>query len=187
MNDLEELVTSATQAFAAAPTPAELENAKARFLGKAGRVTELMKGLGALSHEEKKSRGAEINQTKQRIEAALQSRRQSLADDELSAQLRTEALDVTLPGRQRGTGGLHPITRSLERIEAIFGSMGFDVADGPEIEDDWYNFTALNTPEDHPASVQGTCCARTPARCRCVMPCSTSSGTRIKAPCRRSA
>jgi phenylalanyl-tRNA synthetase alpha chain len=151
MNDLDDLVASASQAFAAAPTPAELENAKARFLGKAGRVTELMKGLGALSHEEKKARGAEINQTKQRIEAALQARRQALAADELNAQLRAEALDVTLPGRQRGSGGLHPISRTLERIEAIFGSMGFDVADGPEIEDDWYNFTALNTPEDHPA------------------------------------
>ena len=96
-------------------------------------------------------RSAEINQLKQGIEAALNARRQALADAELEKQLKAESLDVTLPGRQRGTGGLHPITRAMERIEAIFGSMGFDVADGPEIENDWFNFTALNTPEDHPA------------------------------------
>ncbi len=151
MNDLDQLVASASADFAAAPTPAELENAKARYLGKAGRVTDLLKGLAALSADDKKTRGAEINLTKQRIEAALQARRQALAEAELQQQLRAEALDVTLPGRLRGTGGLHPVSRTMERIEAIFGSMGFDVADGPEIEDDWYNFTALNTPEDHPA------------------------------------
>lgn len=151
MNDLDLLVQSAETEFAAAGTPAELENAKARFLGKTGRVTELLKGMAALSVEEKKSRGAEINVVKQRIETALTARRQALADAELQAQLKAEALDVTLPGRARGQGGLHPVSRTLERIEQIFGSMGFDVADGPEIEEDWYNFTALNTPEDHPA------------------------------------
>ena len=157
MNDLDQLVATAAADFAAAPTPAELENAKARFLGKAGRVTELLKGLAALSPEDKKTRGAEINQTKQRIEAELTARRQSLAEAELQVQLRAEALDVTLPGRQRGTGGLHPISRTMERIEAIFGSMGFDVADGPEIETDWMSFTALNNPENHPArSMQDT-------------------------------
>ncbi len=151
MNDLDELVAQAGRDFAAAAAPAALEDAKARYLGKAGRVTELLKRLGALSHEEKKARGAEINQAKQAIEAALAARRQALADAELEAQLKAEALDVTLPGRQRGTGGLHPVSRTLERMEALFGSMGFEVADGPEIEDDWYNFTALNTPADHPA------------------------------------
>ena len=157
MTDLDTLVASATADFAAAPTPAELENAKARFLGKSGRVTDLLKGLAALTPDEKKTRGAEINQTKQRIEAALSERRAALAEAELDAQLRAEALDVSLPGRQRGTGGLHPVTRTLERIEAIFGSMGFDVADGPEIETDWMSFTALNNPENHPArSMQDT-------------------------------
>jgi phenylalanyl-tRNA synthetase alpha chain len=151
MNDLDLLVQSAETEFTAAGTPAELENAKARFLGKTGRVTELLKGMAALSVEEKKTRGAEINVVKQRIETALTARRQALADAELQAQLKAEALDVTLPGRARGQGGLHPVSRTLERIEQIFGSMGFDVADGPEIEEDWYNFTALNTPEDHPA------------------------------------
>ncbi|MEY8689938.1 MAG: phenylalanine--tRNA ligase subunit alpha [Leptothrix sp. (in: b-proteobacteria)] len=157
MNDLETLVTAAQADFAAASTPAQLEDAKAGFLGKTGRVTELLKGMAVLTPEEKKTRGAAINATKQLIEGALSARRQALADAEMQAQLKAEALDVSLPGRQRGTSGLHPVTRTLERIEQIFGSMGFDVADGPEIETDWYSFTALNNPENHPArSMQDT-------------------------------
>ncbi len=151
MNDLDSLVEAAQAAFAAAATPAELENAKARFLGKTGRVTELLKSLAALDADARRARGAEINAVKQRVEASLQARRQALADAELEQQLRAQALDVTLPGRRRGSGGLHPVSRTMERIEAIFGSMGFDVAEGPEIENDWFNFTALNTPADHPA------------------------------------
>ena len=151
MNELDSLVESAQQLFAQSATPADLENAKAQFLGKSGRVTELMKGMAQLSVEGKKSRGAAINVTKQAIEAALTARRQALQEAELQAQLKAEALDVSLPGRQRGQGGLHPVSLTLERIEGIFGSMGFDVAEGPEIETDWFNFTALNTPEDHPA------------------------------------
>jgi phenylalanyl-tRNA synthetase alpha chain len=157
MDELDQLVERAQQEFARAPTPAELENAKARFLGKAGRVTELLKALGALAVDEKKTRGAAINRVKERIETALQERRLALAQAELDAQLHAEALDVTLPGRRRGEGGLHPVSRTIERIEAIFGSMGFDVADGPEIETDWMSFTALNNPENHPArSMQDT-------------------------------
>nr|WP_168923774.1 phenylalanine--tRNA ligase subunit alpha [Polaromonas vacuolata] len=148
---MNELVTSAKASFNLAAMPADLENAKAQFLGKAGRITELMKGLAQLPVDEKKSRGAAINLAKQAIEAALNERRQALADAELDLQLKAEALDVSLPGRQRAQGGLHPVSLTLERIEAIFGSMGFDVAQGPEIETDWFNFTALNTPEDHPA------------------------------------
>ncbi|MEY4138748.1 MAG: phenylalanine--tRNA ligase, alpha subunit [Pseudomonadota bacterium] len=151
MNDLTAVVEQARAAFELAHTPADLENSKALYLGKAGRITELMKGLAALPVEEKKLQGAAINQAKQGIEAALNARRQALADRELQVQLQAEALDVSLPGRQRGTGGLHPVSLTLERIEAIFGSMGFEVAQGPEIESDWFNFTALNTPEDHPA------------------------------------
>ena len=151
MNDLTAVVEQARAAFELAHTPAELENSKALYLGKSGRITELMKGLAALPVEEKKLQGAAINQAKQGIEAALNDRRQALADRELQGQLQAEALDVTLPGRQRGIGGLHPVSLTLERIEAIFGSMGFEVAQGPEIESDWFNFTALNTPEDHPA------------------------------------
>ena len=103
------------------------------------------------SVEDKKTRGAAINQAKQAIEGALGARRMALADLELQSQLKAEALDVTLPGRRRGQGGLHPVSLTMERIELIFGSMGFEVAQGPEIEADWFNFTALNTPEDHPA------------------------------------
>jgi phenylalanyl-tRNA synthetase alpha chain len=151
MNELNAIVDNAKAAFSQALTPADLENAKALFLGKSGRITELMKGMAALTVEEKKSRGAAINLAKQAIESALTNRRQALADAELQMQLQAEALDVTLPGRHRGQGGLHPVSLTLERIEAIFGSMGFEVAQGPEIETDWFNFTALNTPEDHPA------------------------------------
>jgi phenylalanyl-tRNA synthetase alpha chain len=151
MNELNDVVASAKTSFESANTPADLENAKALFLGKSGRITELMKGMAALTVDEKKSRGAAINIAKQAIETALTDRRQALADAELERQLQAEALDVSLPGRQRGQGGLHPVSLTLERIEAIFGSMGFEVAQGPEIETDWFNFTALNTPEDHPA------------------------------------
>ncbi|GAB4215079.1 MAG: phenylalanine--tRNA ligase subunit alpha [Rhodoferax sp.] len=151
MNDLSPVVDAARAAFAAAQTSADLENSKALFLGKSGRITELMKGLAALAPEQKKARGAAINEAKHAIEAALNERRQALADAQLQRQLQAEALDVTLPGRQRGLGGLHPVSLTLERIEQIFASMGFEVAQGPEIESDWFNFTALNTPEDHPA------------------------------------
>jgi phenylalanyl-tRNA synthetase alpha chain len=158
MNDLSPLVQEARNDFEQAAAPADLENAKARYLGKTGRVTEQLKALGALSPEDKKARGALINAAKQQIEAALNARRDALAEAELQLQLKGEALDVSLPGRKRGVGGgLHPISRARERIEAIFGSMGFDVADGPEIETDWYSFTALNNPENHPArSMQDT-------------------------------
>jgi phenylalanyl-tRNA synthetase alpha chain len=157
MSDLDSLVREARSDFAAAATPADLENAKARYLGKGGRVTELLKALGSLPVEEKKSRGAQINSTKQQIEAALAQAREALAAAELDTKLKAEALDVTLPGRQRGSGSLHPVSRTLERIEAIFGTMGFDIAEGPEIETDWMNFTALNSPENHPArSMQDT-------------------------------
>ncbi|MEP7295760.1 MAG: phenylalanine--tRNA ligase subunit alpha [Burkholderiales bacterium] len=158
MNDLTPLVQEARADFEQAAAPADLENAKARYLGKTGRITEQLKALGTLGPDEKKARGALINAAKQQIEAALNARRDALADAELQTQLKGEALDVSLPGRKRGSGGgLHPISRARERIEAIFGSMGFDVADGPEIETDWYSFTALNNPENHPArSMQDT-------------------------------
>ena len=157
MNDLDQLVQDAKADFAGATTPADLENAKARFLGKSGRLTEQLKALAALPPDEKKARGALINAAKQQVETELNACRQALADAELQAQLKAESLDVTLPGRARGTGAVHPISRTMERVEAIFASMGFEVADGPEIETDWYSFTALNNPENHPArSMQDT-------------------------------
>ena len=157
MNDLQPVVDEALAEFASAHGPAELEDAKARFLGKSGRITEQLKALGSLPAEAKKVRGAEINAAKQAIEHALGARREALAQAQMEAQLAAQSLDITLPGRTRGEGGLHPISRALERIEAIFGSMGFDIADGPEIETDWFSFTALNNPENHPArSMQDT-------------------------------
>jgi len=151
MNELDSLVKQAQELFAACTTPVELENAKAQFLGKAGHLTERMKGLAKLDIEAKKSQGALINAAKQAIEAALNHCREQLALAELNVQLKAETYDVTLPGSLHSQGGLHPVSLSLERIENIFTSMGFEVAQGPEIETDWFNFTALNTPEDHPA------------------------------------
>jgi phenylalanyl-tRNA synthetase alpha chain len=111
----------------------------------------LLKGLGKLSNDERPAAGARINQVKQTIEAALQARRDTLVLARLHAKLASEALDVTLPGRGMGSGGLHPVTRTLQRIEQLFHSLGFAVSSGPEIEHDFYNFTALNIPENHPA------------------------------------
>jgi len=148
---LQSIVDEARAAIADAIDPAALANAKARFLGKDGAVTQRMKGLGKLSHEERSATGKLLNQVKQTIESMLDERERSIARAQLDARLAQEAIDVTLPGRGLGTGGLHPLTITIERIEAIFRSIGFDVADGPEIEEDFYNFTALNTPENHPA------------------------------------
>ncbi|HSW84649.1 MAG TPA: phenylalanine--tRNA ligase subunit alpha [Usitatibacter sp.] len=136
---------------------ADLEQAKARFLGKAGTLTALLKGLGKLSADERPQAGAAINAAKERVEALIASRRDAILAGELDSRLATEAVDVTLPGRKQGVGGLHPITRAQEHVERLFGSMGFEVADGPEIESDWYNFTALRMPPDHPSrSMQDT-------------------------------
>jgi phenylalanyl-tRNA synthetase alpha chain len=111
----------------------------------------LLKGLGKLSAEERPAAGARINEVKQQIEAALNARRDAMQQQALQAKLAAEALDVTLPGRIAGVGGLHPVTLTLERIASLFHSIGYAVAEGPEIESDFYNFTALNIPEDHPA------------------------------------
>ena len=114
------ILTEAEQAMSSATDPASLENIKAQFLGKQGKVTELLKGMAALSPEEKKTRGAEINQLKQQVEAVLNAKRQALADSAMQAKLHAQAIDVTKPGRMRGTGGLHPAMHTLERIEEIF-------------------------------------------------------------------
>jgi phenylalanyl-tRNA synthetase alpha chain len=157
MDELPRIVDSALREFAACPDSAALENAKARYLGKAGALTERLKALGGLPAAERAAAGARINDAKAKLEAALAAQRAALADRRLEAQLAAEALDVTLPGRGLATGALHPITRVIERVEVLFRSLGFQVADGPEIEDDFHNFTALNTPENHPArSMQDT-------------------------------
>jgi phenylalanyl-tRNA synthetase alpha chain len=151
MSDVDALVAQAINEFAAVKDAAALENAKARYLGRTGLLTDRLKQLGKLPVEERREAGSRINSAKARIEQALDARRESLRDDALERQLQAEAIDVTLPGRGRGAGGLHPITLVRVRIEALFRSLGFEVAEGPEIESDYYNFTALNMPENHPA------------------------------------
>ncbi len=157
MTFLDQLVTQAQADFLAAADEASLENTKAKYLGKSGQVTEQLRSLGQLAPDERKARGAVINQAKTQIESALSERRAALAQAQMDMRLQAEAIDVTLPGRGRGMGGIHPVMRSWQRVEEIFGSIGFEVADGPEIETDWTNFTALNSPENHPArSMQDT-------------------------------
>ena len=157
MDELTQLIESAKADFAAAQQPAALEDAKARYIGKTGAVTMLMKELGKLPADQKRARGQAINAAKQAIEAALNERREAIANAALEAKLAAEAIDVTLPGRSGHTGGIHPVMRTWMRIEEIFRSIGFDVADGPEIESDWFSFTAFNNPPNHPArSMQDT-------------------------------
>jgi phenylalanyl-tRNA synthetase alpha chain len=154
LQDLDSIVSRALADFSAAGDPASLENAKARYLGKSG---ELSGFRPQGTPEERRAAGAAFNSAKQRIEAGLEARRGELAQAKLSARLAEEALDLTLPGRGRGRGGVHPVIRTWQRIEEIWRSIGFEVADGPEIETDWFNFTALNNPENHPArSMQDT-------------------------------
>jgi phenylalanyl-tRNA synthetase alpha chain len=151
MQKLEQILPEAQVDFAACTTITDLEQAKARYLGKSGALTEALKGLGKLSAEERPAAGAAINVVKQAVEEALKSRRDAILLAEQAQQLASEALDVTLPARSNGEGGLHPVSLTLERVEELFRSIGFEVAEGPEIETDFYNFTALNIPDDHPA------------------------------------
>ncbi|MBB5214339.1 phenylalanine--tRNA ligase subunit alpha [Parapusillimonas granuli] len=156
-SSVDDLIVQAKEQFAQAGDAAALENAKARFLGKQGALTAMMKSLAQLPPEQKKAEGARINQLKQQVETLLNERRAELAQAQLDRRLASETIDVTLPGRGRGVGGIHPVIQTWQRVEAIFRSIGFDVADGPEIENDWTNFTALNNPENHPArSMQDT-------------------------------
>ncbi|MGH8753572.1 MAG: phenylalanine--tRNA ligase subunit alpha, partial [Burkholderiales bacterium] len=151
MQNLDAILQEALAQFKRTEDAAALEQVKARYLGKSGVLTDLLKGLGKLPAKQRPAEGQRINQAKETLEAALEDRRNALKARRLEAQLAQEALDVTLPGRGLGVGGLHPVTRTLERIEKLFKSMGFMVAEGPEIETDYYNFTALNQPENHPA------------------------------------
>jgi phenylalanyl-tRNA synthetase alpha chain len=157
MKELEQIISAARQAIAATSSIADLEQVKARFLGKAGTLTDLLKGLGKLSAEERPKAGAAINQAKAEVEGMLHARRDAILAGELDDRLAGEAIDVTLPGRGQGPGGLHPIARVQEQVERLFRTMGFSVADGPEIEDDEHNFTALRMFPDHPSrSMQDT-------------------------------
>jgi phenylalanyl-tRNA synthetase alpha chain len=151
MSDLTHLIAEAQSDFSNSATMNDLEVAKAKYLGKTGLLTDALKGLGKLSAEERPAAGAAINVVKQAVEAALTARREALLNAEQAKQLAQESIDVTLPARAQSQGGLHPVTLTLKRVEALFHSIGFEVATGPEIETDFYNFTALNIPEDHPA------------------------------------
>ena len=151
MQKLEQILPEAQRDFAACATINDLEQAKARYLGKSGALTEALKGLGKLSAEERPAAGAAINMVKQAVEEALKAKRDAILLAEQAQQLASESLDVTLPARNNGKGGLHPVSLTLIRVEELFRSIGFEVAEGPEIETDFYNFTALNIPEDHPA------------------------------------
>jgi phenylalanyl-tRNA synthetase alpha chain len=154
MSDLEQLAAEARAAIADADDGPALEALRVDYLGKKGRLTALLKGLGALSPEERPAAGAQINEVKQALQALIGERRAALEAAAVEARLAAEAVDVTLPGRDAGLGHLHPITRTIERMEDFFGSVGFEVADGPEIEDDYYNFEALNFPPHHPARAE---------------------------------
>jgi phenylalanyl-tRNA synthetase alpha chain len=157
LEDLSGIVGQALADFAAAADPASLEDAKARYLGKGGALSALQSTLKSIPADQRKEFGQKFNAVKLQIEAALDARRAELADTKLASRLAEEALDVTLPGRRGGRGSVHPVIRTWQRIEEIWRSIGFDMADGPEIETDWYNFTALNNPENHPArSMQDT-------------------------------
>ncbi|MBL4721602.1 MAG: phenylalanine--tRNA ligase subunit alpha [Alphaproteobacteria bacterium] len=151
MENLDDLKSELVAAVDAAATLGDLEEIRISALGKKGRVTGLMKGLGSLAPEERRDAGQNLNIVKNAVTAALESRRDALADAELDAQLEADRVDVTLPVRPEVEGRLHPISQTIDEIIAIFGEMGFTVAEGPDIEDNFHNFTALNIPPEHPA------------------------------------
>ncbi|MCH8537378.1 MAG: phenylalanine--tRNA ligase subunit alpha [Alkalimonas sp.] len=149
--DLSALLAEATQAIQAAEDIPQLEQVRVDFMGKKGRITELLKSLGGMEPEQRKAAGQQINELKQQVQAALNEQRERLQQAQLAEKLAGERIDVTLPGRRLESGGLHPVTRTIQRIESFFAELGFSVKQGPEIEDDFHNFDALNIPEHHPA------------------------------------
>ena len=151
MQGLEEIQQEAIDAVNASEDPKALDQIRVDYLGKKGRLTDLLKGLGQLSPEERPKAGAAINQAKQAVQKAIHARSTDLEQIALEAKLASESIDVTLPGRGEVLGGLHPVSRTLKRIEDFFATVGFNVETGPEIEDDYHNFEALNIPPHHPA------------------------------------
>ncbi|TVQ73314.1 MAG: phenylalanine--tRNA ligase subunit alpha [Oceanospirillales bacterium] len=151
MENLAQLLEQGKQAVAQADNVRLLDEVRVQYLGKKGELTQLLKGLGKLSAEERPAAGAKINEAKEALQADLDAKKALLEEAALSAKLASEKIDVTLPGRKTDLGGMHPVTRTLERIEAFFGSIGYSVAEGPEVEDDYHNFEALNIPAHHPA------------------------------------
>jgi len=151
MSDLMEICNQAESKIEASVDEAALDLVRVEFLGKKGRLTDLLKGLGKLSAEERPAAGAEINKAKQQVQQAISEKKDTLAEAAIQEKLKSERIDVTLPGRNVEEGGLHPVTMVKQRIESFFKSVGYDVVEGPEIEDDYHNFEALNIPQHHPA------------------------------------
>ena len=149
--ELEQLTSEALSAVSDAPELRALDEIRVRYLGKTGLFTEQLKQLGKLPKEERPQAGQAINKAKQALQSAIEARKTALEQEALQSRLASERIDVTLPGRGQHSGGLHPVTRTMQRIEEIFASAGFSVAEGPEIEDDFHNFEALNIPAHHPA------------------------------------
>jgi phenylalanyl-tRNA synthetase alpha chain len=151
VQNLQSLIETSRADIARASSIEDLEQIRVRLLGKKGEITALLKSLGAMDPDARRIAGAHINEAKDALAQALDARREALDAEKLAAQLASDAVDVTLPGRGQAIGGLHPVTRVRRRIEQIFRNAGFTIADGPEIEDDWHNFEALNIPANHPA------------------------------------
>ena len=151
MDDLNQLKAELLALVAAAADLAALESARVEALGRQGRITQLLRGLGQMSPEERRDAGARLNALKDEIQGALETRKALLEDTAIDSRLAAERVDITLPPRPERTGRIHPISQTMEEVVAIFGEMGFTVAEGPDIEEDWYNFTALNIPPEHPA------------------------------------
>ena len=151
MENLQALLEEGKQAVTRAEDVKALDEVRVQYLGKKGHLTQLLKGLGKLSAEERPAAGAKINEAKAELESFLQEKRATLENAALEAKLAAETIDVSLPGRSHDLGGMHPVTKTMERIEEFFTRVGFSVAEGPEIEDDYHNFEALNIPAHHPA------------------------------------
>ena len=151
MENLEQLASQAKVAIEQAQAVTALDDVRVEYLGKKGQITQLLKGLGKLSAEERPKAGATINVVKQELQDLIAVRKSALEGAAIAEQLAEQTIDVSLPGRGQETAGLHPVTRVIERIEDFFSGIGFDVVEGPEIEDDYHNFEALNIPAHHPA------------------------------------
>ena len=149
--EITELLAQALVEIAQSPDERELDNVRVRYLGKKGEVTQQLKRLGSLPEEARPAVGQAINEAKQQVQEALNRRKAELQQEQLAQRLARERIDITLPGRGQRRGGLHPVTLTLQEIERLFVETGYTVVDGPEIEDDYHNFTALNIPEHHPA------------------------------------
>jgi len=151
LQELEQLIADVQQKIADTASLSDLDQVRVEYLGKKGLLTAQLKQLGKLPAEERRGAGQAINKAKQQVNAEIEQRKEVLDAEALKLRLEQERVDITLPGRRSVAGGLHPVTQTIKRIESIFVQLGFDVAEGPEIEDDFHNFTALNIPEHHPA------------------------------------